>query len=143
MKMVQALTIAALTTMISSVSYAGNLGVKCFAGLKPASTAAAIVSFEIANNASNRLISDINESRSTTDSETLPSFLVSQYKYQPLELLVEVDDGSPDGNPIAKLQAVLAPKKAGEKARYVGVYKRLDLGRQLSSLVTCTVVEQL
>lgn len=135
------IAITAIATLISTTAFAGNLDVNCYRGFSVNATSAVLLNFQIANNASNRLISDVNESRAATDIETLPSFLVSQYKFQPLELLVEIDDGSPAGNQIAQLQAIFAGKRAGEKARYMGAYKRNDAGREIRTAVTCIVKE--
>lgn len=140
MKLIQTLT-AAVVTLMSTAAFAGDLNVACYKGLTFSSNAVPLVSFQIANNASNRLISGLEEVRSATDSQTLPSILVSQYKFQPLELLVEMDDFSTDGNQIASLQALYIGKKAGEKARYLGAYKRMDAGRELNAVVTCVVKE--
>lgn len=126
-------------TLISTSALAANLNVNCYKGLAVNANSQALMSFEVADNKSNRLVSDINETRSANDSESLPSFLVSQYKFQPLELLVELDDASPEGNLIATLQAIYAGKKSGEKARYLGAYKRYDAGRQINTIVTCVV----
>lgn len=131
--------IAAATTLATSSAFADNLQVNCYQGIRFSSSATPLVSFEVADSKSNRLVSDLTESRSSSDSETLPAYLVSQYKFQPLELLVELDDGTADGNLSATLQGVYAGRKSGERARYLGAYKRYDAGRQLSSIVTCVV----
>lgn len=128
----------AFATLISTSAFAANLNVKCYKGLIFNNSTLPLVSFEIADSKSNRLVSDIRESRSSSDSEELPTFLVSQYKFQPLELLVELDDGA-SGNLLATLQGLYAGKKSGEKARYLGAYQRHDAGRKLSTVVTCVV----
>lgn len=133
------LAFIAAATLISTSAFAANLNVKCYKGLIFSNSTLPIVSFEIANNKSNRLMSDINESRSSSDNEVFPAYLVSQYKYQPLEILVEIDDGSSDDNVVATLQGLYAGKKSGEKARYLGAYQRHDAGRKLSTVVTCVV----
>jgi hypothetical protein len=135
------IAIATIATLISTTAFAGNLNVNCYRGTSVNATSPVLLNFQIANNASNRLISDVIETRSSTDTEAIPSFLVSQYKFQPLELLVETDDGSPAGHQVGKLQAIIARKKADEKARYIGAYKRSDAGRQLHTFVTCVVKE--
>lgn len=56
-----------------------------------------LISTVSASGPSRRLISDVIESRSATDTESLPSFLVSQYKADSSEIYLAVDDGSPAG----------------------------------------------
>lgn len=139
MKALSKVIAASIATLISSAAFAANLQVKCYKGLIFSASATPLLSFEIANNKSNRLVSDIREQRSASDVEELPSVLVSQYKFQELEILVEMDDYSPQGNVIATLQGLYAGKKSGEKARYLGAYQRFDAGRKISTIVTCVV----
>lgn len=122
-----------------------NLTVACYVpGQVVGPTTAPLVAFQVANNPSLRLVSDVNEVRSSTDSETLPSFLVSQYGFDKQAIDIELDDASPAGNIIATLFArgvrVPTNQTAGDPAVYgiwAGTYERLDAGRQLKSDVTC------
>lgn len=105
--------------------------------------AAALVSASAAANSSRRIISDIQETRSTTDSETLPSFLIAQYRGNGSEVYILVDDGSPAGTILAELDVKAMKKKKGDTAiaRYRGTYKRFDSGRQLSAKVDCALTQ--
>lgn len=117
-----------------------NYEINCF-DTKIKNPKTAIVSAIAASNPSRRLISDILETRSSTDTESLPSFLVSQYKADSSEIYLAVDDGSPAGVLIAELDLRAVGKKKGDKAlwRYQGTYKRFDAGRQLNARVECAI----
>lgn len=123
----------------------GNISVVCMrAGELPNSTALPLVTFETAANPSGRLVSDVNEVRSATDSETLPAFLVSQFTWSKSGLLVEMDDGSAAGNMIVTLdgrgQRVPTNQPVADPAIYgvwTGTYQRFDAGRQLKAEVDC------
>lgn len=116
---------------------AADLNVKCYRGCPITATTPVLLSFQVSNTQSRRMSSDILEQRSPTDVEFL-SF-VSQYKFQPLELLVQTDDGGVNGTLVSSLNAVYALPKAGEKARYTGTYRRFDAGRMMAVRVTCIV----
>jgi hypothetical protein len=119
-----------------------NYELNCF-DTKIKNPKAAIVSAIAASNLSRRLISDVIETRSSTDTESLPSFLVSQYKADSSEIYLAVDDGSPSGLLIAELDVKAVGKKKGDKAiwRYQGTYKRFDAGRRLNLKVECAVTQ--
>lgn len=124
----------------------GNRSVKCYiSGTDAAASTVALISLDVARNPSSRLISDLQEVRSPTDTETLPSFLVSQFSYDASRLYAEVDDGSPDGRRIARLSArgerLLANSadNAGLVGSWTGTYERFDDGRQLRNDVDCYV----
>lgn len=104
---------------------------------------ASLLNANAAANPSKRLISDIYESRSATDQETLPAYLVAQYKADSAGIFLSLDDGSPAGNLIAELDVKAIGKKKGDKAlwRYQGTYKRFDAGRQLNVKVECAVTQ--
>lgn len=119
----------------------GDLSIACS---RDAAPGAPIVSFSASGAISNRLITDVNETRSTTDTEALPSFLVSQYAFKKSATLVELDDASPAGNLIGrlKLAGVRVPtsQPAADPAIYgmwTGTYRRFDVGRELNEAVTC------
>lgn len=124
------------------VAGGANIEMACY---RPGETAGpALVSFSVARNPSQRLISDLQEVRSATDSETLPSFLVSQYSLGKSALVVELDDGSADGNVLARLSAsgqrVPGNQPVADPAIYgiwSGTYERFDAGRELNEAVTC------
>lgn len=120
---------------------ASNIQVKCFEG---AARATPLVYFEIADNPSSRLLSDLQEVRSPTDSETLPSFLVSQVRFTKAQIAIELDDGSVQGNLIGKLIATGERVPTGQVDSenpifgiWSGTYERFDNGRQAYSPVTC------
>lgn len=122
-------------------AFAANIAVKCFTG---PSTGTPLVSFEVAKTASLRLVSDLNEVRSTTDSETLPAFLVSQYRFSKSQIIVEMDDASANGNIIAKLLASGERVPTGQVDSdnpiygiWSGTYERFDAGRTLYTRATC------
>jgi hypothetical protein len=122
-----------------------NINIGCFApGQVVGPTTLPLAAFSIANNPSKRLISDIIETRSSNDTEALPSFLVSQFTFDKQGVEIDVDDGSPSGNTIATLTArgvrVPTNQAASDPAIYgiwAGTYQRFDAGRQLKSDVTC------
>jgi type IV pilus biogenesis protein CpaD/CtpE len=131
-----------LATLVSGSAIAGNIGVKCIPDENPSEVP--LVSFEIANNASARLVSDLQEARTANDVESLPSFLVSQFYQSPSSLRVEMDDGSAEGNQMLLLHTIgeRLPAKNSSEARplyaiWSGSYERLDAGRQLKVDVTC------
>lgn len=127
------------------VGAGSQLLVGCFGpGQIVAPTTTPLLTSGIANTPSSRLVSDLQETRSTTDSEVLPSFLVSQFTFNKKRLDIEVDDSSPVGNVLARLTArgvrVPTNQAAGDPAIYgiwAGTYERFDAGRQLKSDVTC------
>lgn len=120
---------------------AGNIQAKCFEGAKRANP---LVYFEIADSPSARLVTDLQEVRSPTDSEVLPAFLVSQIRFTKAQIAIELDDGSAQGNLVGKLIATGERVPTGQVDSenpiygiWSGTYERFDSGRQAYSSVTC------
>lgn len=134
--------LALIFTTFLSVSAFADYQISCV-DLKAKKPGPALLSAMATSMPSRRLISDLTEARSTTDTETLPSFLVSQYKADAGEVYILLDDASPAGNLIAELDLKAIGKKKGDKAlwRYQGTYKRFDAGRQLNLKVECAVTQ--
>ncbi len=122
-------------------SATATIDVACYAG---DTASAPLVTFAFAASPSARLVSDLNEVRGPTDTETLPAFLVSQTRIKKPQLALDLDDASPAGTLIAIVEGratrVPTNQPAADPAIYgiwSGSYQRLDAGRELKADVTC------
>jgi len=123
----------------------GPLDIMCvLEGQAPAPGVAPLLNFQVSRTASTRLISDVIEVRSPTDSEALPSFLVAEFEYEKPRIVLAVDDGGPNGNLVARLKVrgvrVPTNQPAADPAIYgvwTGTYQRFDAGRELKAHVDC------
>lgn len=123
-----------------SVFAQGVLQFECF-NLTKGAPKTALLSAQVMDAASNRLVSDILESRTASDVEFISTGQVAQYKGNAKEAFFIADDLGATGTVQAILNTTAVVRKIGDTAiaRYVGTYKRLTPGRLLNVKVECAV----
>lgn len=104
-----------------------------------------ILTFTSSSLASRRLLMDLNETRSSSDAESIPSYKVAQFQLSKSRLFIQTDDGGATGTVDATLDVVgkrVPPGQTGVLGYWTGTYKRAAPFREFEAKVTCGAYEQ-